>query len=439
MISGQSILRRACVLGAAWAVTACVPQMPTMPWTDDPEVSRSAAPFATDTTAALDPAMEDGTSSDIVTSLLSRRSVLTDGPYARVADAVLAANARAAESELRAASLRAEARATNWLPTLGPTVSLTSLGNVVSSLVLDAVLFDNGRRRAERDYARADVEVAAVLLAEDSNQRVRQGLDLYLTAQKAQAQAQVNQGAMAQMERYAFVMKERVRGGVSSRVEADIVNQKLNQLRAEMASDRETAASAMAELSAMSAAPLDGIEGTSRMTAEYTATPLPVLRAEAEASRAVAEAAAARAGLLPGLTASVNQSGDAGATFGGAGLGLGTGASMRAAQETERSAAARVDQAGEDADRRLRALQGQLASLQRQAERSQVLAVQAARNFETYAQQQREGQRGVADVVTIFETRLRAEREAAGLRYDVARVAVEIAALRGVLVDGDKI
>ena len=153
----------------------------------------------------------------------------------------------------------------------------------------------------------------------------------------------------------------------------------------------------------------------------------------------MAEAAAARAGLLPGLTASVNQSGDAGATFGGAGLGLGTGASMRAAQETERSAAARVDQAGEDADRRLRALQGQLASLQRQAERSQVLAVQAARNFETYAQQQREGQRGVADVVTIFETRLRAEREAAGLRYDVARVAVEIAALRGVLVDGDKI
>lgn len=439
VISGQSRVRRACVVGAAWALTACVPQMPSMPWQNDPEVSRSAEPFAAGTQAALDPAMEDGTNSDIMTSLLARRSVLTDGPYARVADAVLAANARAAESELRAATLRAEARATNWLPTLGPTVSLTSLGDVVSSLVLDAVLFDNGRRKAERDYARADVEVAAVLLAEDSNRRVQQGLDLYLTAQQSLAKAKVNQDAMAQMERYAFVMGERVRGGVSSRVEADIVNQKLNQLRAEMASDRETAASAMAELAAMSAAPLDGIEGTSPMTAEYTAKPLPVLRAEAEASRAVAEAAAERAGLLPGLTGSVNQSGDASATFGGTGLGLGTGASIRASQETERSAAARVGQASEDADRRLQALQGQLASLQRQAEESQVLAVEAARNFETYAQQQREGQRGVADVVSIFETRLRAEREAAGLRFEVARVAMEIAALRGVLVDGDKI
>lgn len=435
MVSGQNFTKRAGAVGAVLGLCACMPQMP---WSDDDAaVTRSAMPMTGQ--AALDPAMEDGTQSQIVGSLLARRSILPDGPYAQVADAVLAANARAAESDLRAATLRAEARATNWLPTLGPTVSLTSLGDVVSSLVLDAVLFDNGQRRAERDYARADVEVAAVTLAEDSNGRVKDGLDLYLNAQAARARAAVSEGAMAQMERYAYIMHERVRGGVSPRVEADIVQQKLDQLRSDMASDREAAASAMAELAAMSAQPLDGITGTSDLGIEHTATPLPVLRAQAEAARAVAEAQAARAGLLPSLTASVDQTGDAAATFGGAGLGLGTGASMRAAQEAERTAAARVGQAEEDANRRLRALEGELASLQRQASEAQRLAAQAAANFATYATQQREGQRGVAEVVTIFETKLRAEREAADLRFDVARVAIAIAALKGVLVDGDKI
>ena len=94
--------------------------------------------------AALDAQMQDGSQSQIIESLLNRRSVLQDGAFRSVADAVLAANSRAAEAELRAATLRAEARSRNWLPTLGPQVSLTSLGAVVTSLVVDQVLFDNG-------------------------------------------------------------------------------------------------------------------------------------------------------------------------------------------------------------------------------------------------------------------------------------------------------
>ncbi len=385
------------------------------------------------------PALQSSESSDIINGLIDRQSVLGAGPYAQVSDAVLAANARAAEAELRAAKLRAEARATNWLPTLGPNVSLTSLGDVVTSIVVDAVLFDNGRKKAERDYAAADVEVAAVALAQDTNQRVLTGLDLYLTAQAARDRAGVNAAAMAQMERYAYIMSERVRGGVSSRVDLQIVQQKLNQMQAQMSSDKEAATTALAELAAMSAAPIDGITGISPLRTELTAQPLSVLKARAEATRAIAEAKAAGAGLLPSLTASVNQDGDAGLNLGGTGLGFGTGASLKALEEQQAAANARIGQVQEDANRNLRSLEAELASLQRQELQAQTLAQQAAANFEIYAAQQREGTRSVPEVVGLFETKVRTEREAVALKYDVARVALKIAATRGVLVDGDKI
>ncbi|MDO7606444.1 MAG: TolC family protein, partial [Loktanella sp.] len=150
--------------------------------------------------SALDAEMENGGQSEIIQNLLNRRSVLDNGPFAQVANAVLAANSRAAEADLRAAKLRAEARANNWLPSIGPNVSLTSLGAVVSTMVVEQVLFDNGRKKAERDYAAADVEVAAVTLAQDTNKRVLAGLELYISAQEASARANVNAAAMERME-----------------------------------------------------------------------------------------------------------------------------------------------------------------------------------------------------------------------------------------------
>lgn len=391
----------------------------------------------------LDSQMENGSQSEIIEGLLNRRSVLGSGPYAQVANAVLAANSRAAEADLRAAKLRAEARANNWLPTLGPSVSLSSLGDVVTSLVVEQVLFDNGRKKAERDYAAADVEVAAVNLAQDTNDRVLAGLELYLSAQAATAKANVNLAALEKMERYEYVMSERVKGGVSSRVDMLVVQQKLNQMRSDMASDQEKATAAMSELGAMTAAPLTGVTGLSTLNdGNVDSTPLKVLKARAESSRAIAEATAARAGFLPSLTAGgdVSGGGGLGLALGAAnGLGFGTGASLKAVDAQKAAAAARVGQVQEDANRSLRALEGELASLQRKAAQSQTLADQAAANYDIYAEQQRAGQRAVPDVVGIFETKVRTEREAVSLKYEIARVMLKIAALKGTLVNGEQI
>lgn len=393
--------------------------------------------------AVLDAEMSDGSRSEVIDGLLARRSVLETGPLSEVADAVLAANARAAEAELRAATLRSEAAARNWLPTLGPQVSLTSLGTVVTQMVVDQVLFDNGGKKAEREFARADVEVAAVALAIDTNDRVQTALELYLTAEAASARAGVTEAGIGRMEHFAYVMGERVRGGVSGRAELQIVQQKLNQMRADLATDREAAQTARAELAAMSARSLDGVRGLSAIGRTEGAAALDVMKARAESSRAVAEAKAARAGYLPGASANVTtgSGGTDGAITVGApnGLSLNMGRELQAIEAQKEAAAARVGQAEEDARRSLAALEAELASLQRQVGQTRSLADQAAANYELYARQLEAGRRSVPDVVGLFETKIRTEREAVSLPYRVALQNVKISAHLGVLVDGEKI
>ena len=393
--------------------------------------------------AVLNSEMQDGTRSQIIEDLLNRRSVIQDGPLRDVADAVMAANSRAAEADLRAAMLRSQAKSMNWLPSIGPQVSLTSLGAVVASMVVEQVLFDNGAKRAERDYAKADVEVAAVALAQDSNTRVLQALELYLNAQAALARAQVNGAGMERMQHYVYIMTERVNAGISNRGDLQVVEQKQDQMLSDMASDTEAAAAALSELQAMAATPLGSVSGISGLAAPApNAVALTVLKATAESTRAVAGAHAARAGFLPGLAVGGTVNGDGnniGATVAAPnGFGFGIGASLAAIEAEEAAATARVAQETEDANRAVAALQGRLDSLRRQATEAGDLATQAAANYELFAEQQRAGQRGVSDVVGVFETKIMAERAAVEMRYDIARLELRIAARLGLLVDGER-
>lgn len=138
-----------------------------------------------------------------------------------MATGVLAANARAAESELRSARSRSEAASKNWLPTIGPNISLSSLGSVVAQLVVDQVLFANGRKKGEREFAIAiaiaiaDVEVAAVALAQDTNDRVHQALTLYVAGAEEREKAAMADAQLKDMGHFEYIMSERVRGGVS--------------------------------------------------------------------------------------------------------------------------------------------------------------------------------------------------------------------------------
>ncbi|MCC7321589.1 MAG: TolC family protein [Rubellimicrobium sp.] len=409
------------------------------------EVTRSAPADAIAATAPRVPALAAATAQDaqsaLIGGLLARRGVLSAGPLADVAGAVLAANSRAAEAGLRAAMLRSQARSRNWLPRLGPAVNLTSLGAVVTSLVLNQAILDHGARAAERDFARADVEVAAVALAEDANARVHQALGLYLAAQRATAQAEVLARAESEMGRYLWMIEERVRAGVSDRGELQAAGQRRDQIAADLAADREAAAVALSELQAMAATPVAGIAGLSPVGApEAGVVALSVLRAQAEGSRAVAEATVTRAGYLPGLSLGGDLGGPGlGLTLGAQnGLGLGQGAAIEAALAEAAAVEANVAREDENARREIASLEGRLASFLRQEEEARRLAAQAQETLALMAAQQAAGQRGAQEVIGAIETRARAERTAAGLAHDIVAARIAIAARLGLLVDGER-
>lgn len=393
------------------------------------------------TGAEAAPAVAQGGSA-LIADLQSRRSVLPlGGAFAKVATSVLEADAGAAAAELRIARLRSEARAKNWLPKLGPVVSLTSLNGLAAGLLLEQALFDHGRRKAEREYAAADVEVAAVILSADINQRVYEGLLHYVTAEQARAQGAVAAKASERLAGFADIMRQRVEGGLSDRSEETVIKQRHAEMQATLATDRETEASAMAELAAMSASALDGQRGIDKLAVVGLATePLSVVKARGEGRRTVAESKAARAGLLPGLTASADLASgklNPGLKMGGSGLlGIGTKAELAALDATGEVVEKRNLEAAETAERRIVALERQIVSLQsRQVQGDEVLR-QTSGNLELFVEQYKLGRRSLLELVGQYDSYARLERDQTALRYEIARLELEIARDRGLLVDG---
>lgn len=381
-----------------------------------------------------------------IDALISRRSVLPDGSsYDAVADAVLAASSRTAEAELIRARMRARAADKNWLPRLGPNVSLTSMGSLVTSILIDQVLFDNGRRAAERDFARADVEAAAVSFAIDQNDRVHTALGLYLKAQEAGEKVSSAARALADMRELDRVMAARVAGGVSDKSEQNVIRAKLHELIAAVETNQSAAATALAELKAMAAAPVDTITGPTALALPVRATspqPLSTLLAGVEHDRDVAAARIERAGLLPGVAAGLqvgNGGGGAVRLTSDQGLGFGLFDNMAASDAALDMAERSVAQAQEDANRRLAVLHAERDATERRAARAEQLARESRANADLFQRQYKAGTRSVIEVAGLVETMARLEEDLISARYARARAEIDIAREMGLLADGNKI
>lgn len=384
------------------------------------------------------------TRSALIDDLGARRSVLpVSGPYAEVAEAVLTANKGPAAAELRVARLKAEAKSKNWLPSIGPSIDLTSLGALAASILVEQVVFDNGKRRAERSFAAADVEIAAVSLSEEMNERVFEGLTFYITAQRATEQAALAERSVARMAEYGRIMGLRVEGGLADLSEDRVIRQKIAEMTAVASADREAALTAQVELAAMVSQPLSGLKGLSTPgPSDATVTPLSVIRARGEGRRLVAEARMQRAGLLPGLKASATIA-EGGIVSGlrasaESAFGFGTAASLAALKATEELAAQRSASAGDDSRRRIVALERKIAALAtRESDEAMVLR-QTSANLKMFSEQYELGRRPLMELVGMYETFARLEREHAARKYDRALLQLQIAQLRGQLVDGGR-
>ena len=422
----------------AFLLSGCVMQ--------DGEANGTATMMATHT-PKMTAREKESANSAVISALQARRSALPSGSsYDQVAANVLAASSRSAEAELRSARLRAEAQSKNWLPSIGPNISLSSLGAVVAGLLVEQVLFDNGRKKAERDFAKADVEVAAANLSIDTNDRVYEALSLYIAAEEGRATAALASRIHDDMKHFEWIMNERVNGGVSDMSDLNILRQKLSQIQSEHRAAAESVDAALAELNAMSARPLGGLEGLSRVNVTAKdAKPLSVLKAEAEKERAIASAKISRAGHLPGakLTATAGSGGSGVKPSISVGsdnlLGLGTGATLKAIAAEKEAAERRVAQANQDANRSLRALEQRLAAQDRQAAEAAAMTAQAKANLDLFQEQYQAGQRQVMDVVGVYETFAAQQKNQVGLKYKAALTRLEIAKELGLLANGEEI
>ena len=379
----------------------------------------------------------------LIGDLQARRSVLPKGgAYAKVSDAVISASSGAAAAELRVAQLKANAQAKNWLPSIGPSVNLTNLGGLAASLLLEQSLFDNGRRKAERAFASADVEVAAVGLSTAMNQRVFDGLSYYVNAQRAHAQAAVAQAATGRLQDFNTIMGKRVAGGLSDGSEQQVLNQRMAEMQATVAVDLQTEASQMAQLAALTGQPMAGINGLDNLPdlGRSMTEPLAVVKARSEGARAIAQAQMQLAGMKFGLaaTAGLDDGGvNPGVKLNGTGL-LNPGAkdNITALQQTGDVVDRQTAEAAETANRRIVALQQQKANLaSRRAQGDEVLR-QTAANLDLFTQQYKVGRRTLLELVGQYDAYARLQRDQASLGYDMALIDLEIARDRGLLVDG---
>lgn len=399
----------------------------------------------TDATRKLPDGQVTSENSLIIEDLQSRQSILgQSSSYTRISKSVIAANSRTAEAELRMARLRAEAMSKNWLPSIGPVISLSSLGDLVANLVIEQVLFDHGRKKAERDFAKADVEVAAVALAEDTNSRVHEALTLYLAARESQEAMALSSEALKDMKHFRWIMSERVKGGVSDMSDLNVLGQKLAEIQSDISRHQEKSQTAMAELNAMSVDNLDNVTGIAQIQfASPVHKSLEVLRSEAERERDIAAAKVERAGLLPGLVLS-GSSGSSGDKYGvnvksDQLFNLGTGANLKAIEAKKDLADRKVAKAKESTTRKLRSLEQRLNSVRRQTVEARALAERAKRNLDLFQEQYDLGQRQVMDVVGVYETFARQLSMQNEYKYEAARIEIQIAQMLGILADGSDI
>lgn len=383
--------------------------------------------------------------SPVISSLLDRRSLLDENsPYSTVANAVLDASARASEAELTSAKLRAEAASKNWLPTLGPSVSLTDLGDVVAAILVEQVLLDNGRRKAEREFAAADVEVAAVNLSMDMNARVETALGLYIAGLRGDEKAALGTRALTRMQDFERIVTGRVEGGLTDRSDQTVVRNKINGMRAARATAREAAATARAELKAMTGQEFPATrERLGLADIPSDATYLSVIKAEAETTRTIARTKVQRAGLLPQVSASGTVTSDGS----GAGLtldtpvplGLGTPAQLKAIDTANEAAARLADEAKETAARDYARQVQRLASFRRQAAEAAELARASRDTYDLFQAQFQAGQRPVMDVVAVYEELIQREQAHVDAKYEVGLTQLSLSRDMGLLANGDKI
>jgi adhesin transport system outer membrane protein len=361
------------------------------------------------------------------------------GAYDTVARAATTADLRASDAKLKGAMLRAEAAAKNWLPSFQPGLRLDDLGTLAASLVIEQVVFDNGRRKAEREAAKADVELAAVEVSQEANERAFEALSLLAEINHAQDKISAADAAATRLKRMQDIASARISGGVADPSERQVLALKAKEVQVAITKEQARARNATRNLSAMieTTPPVPEVD-SGQVNAPITA-PLSLLTAQADAHRAEAVAKAARASLFPGVTMQglVTDGGsEVALAANSAPLGFGTPALLKAADADVEAAKRSLQKAQKDNAREIDLQRAQIDDLDREYNAAKALMRQARRNQSLFEQQFQYGRKSLMDVVSAHENAARIEARLADLAYERRMARLTLGRDLGVLVGG---
>lgn len=435
----QSILARQAAVCSVLLLAGCQPGVQPPAAT---AVASSDAPAWPTRQTRL--AGENSTMSPMIAELAARKSILPSGSaYESVAKAVLAAAPRLEAAELGLTRLRAKAQSGNRWPMLTPTVTLDTLAGFAASLLVEQPVLDRGRRKAERDRAAAEVDLAAVVLSMRQNERVFTGLSLYLFADEAREKAMIAEAATERITSLRQIVSARVAGGLSDLSEEQIIAQTVAEMQATLNNDRRVREQMLADLAALAGtAELGVLTGTFVVAVPSETDALSVLHATAAGTRSLAEARIARAAALPGVSLVTDVTEDRatpGLRLGGVQVGTGSAAAVAAADAATELVAGQIAEARHSAERRRTELVGRIATLRTGlAEGAKVLR-RTRENLDLFTDQYSMGTRSLLDLTAQTAAVARLERDQVSLIYEIARLELELARDAGALVHGESL
>jgi adhesin transport system outer membrane protein len=422
----KTTIQRLPLLAICLALTACGNSNP---------VEGTVFPLSSDAQVETSP---------VIVGLQHRKSALPEGsPAQRIATATLSASTAPGAAELRLAKINADIEAKNWLPTFGPNISLSSLESVASSLLVDAVLFDNGYKRAQREYAVTDVEVAAVNLAIEANDRILEALSALVDLEEAEEEAEISARALKVLDGYAAKSGQRVAQGYSALAEQSEIEQSLSEVRLIHDEARQEALNARRSLTLLG---VDDIPSTSssRLPAPSTAsyTPLSVALASAKANRTVAQAKMDRASTFPvfGSTSDISSSGSSTVfVVSGSGMGVTTAAASGPFDASKEAAGQSVIHARSEASRLIDSLESGIKSLETRRSGYMTRLKDSNSRFNLYLDQFTAGSQDLTDLVDAYMAKVTLELEAARVGHDITRARYELLHAYGALFDGSRV
>jgi len=361
----------------------------------------------------------------------------------------------ASKASLEGQKLLGEGYNQNRLPQVSPTSSVDDDGDLIGRLIVEQVIFDNGRFKAGKKLLTADESRAFSDYLIEANEDIATGIDVYLRAVRLQRLLSASEKLALKYDDLHKIAIDRVSGGVGKRSESSLFEIRKLQTHAQSASVRAELQSAKTQLQTLtgkdsfSFVPQRFNFGPSReaLAQDIFETAPAILRVKADVESRLAELEQAKANRLPALSFR-------GSLGAGTGLGLGADDQVNDARlglsvsqplywgknlNTEailkniEAEELRVKRAKRDAKVEMAALDQQINALDGQLPNQQTLIDLAEKRADNFKTDFRAGAATMVEAISLLETLKTLQTQYIDMEHERLSAELQFARILGVL------